>query len=147
MGKTAGKTDGTKGRFTKENPRPGPGRGKRKPQVVAAAEAIVVEMEKAYANPPSPDDTVGVKGARKLAADDYPKFLATWLKAKELAGHGDDVHGAERNGDKMAAAAGVDPGPKEETLMDLAHRLLDEWEAEDGRSARSGGEIEGPTAT
>jgi hypothetical protein len=139
-----GQTNG--GSFSRENPRPGPGRGRKK----AAAEAgreMAIDMERAYSTPEAPDDPPGVKSARRLAHEDYPKFMAMYLKVKELAGEVE----VDRAAPEVAAAAtpviteGI-VGPKEESVIELAHRLLREWELEDGTheaGGRGGTEVQG----
>jgi hypothetical protein len=116
------------GSFSKDNPRPGPGRGKRTP-VQEAGLAIVTEMERGYSTAEQPDDPPGVKAARLLAHNDYPKFLAMYLKAKELAGAEEPVRVAAEEVIDLTAAA----GPKEERVENLILQLLTEWEAEDGQ--------------
>lgn len=130
MAKTGVKTESKNGgRFSKENPRPGPGRGKKR-AVAAAASTVVEEMEKGYTQPPAPGDSPGVKAARKLAVEDYPKFLALYLKAKEVAG--------EKEVPQTAEVYTAEVGEKEEKIEELAKRLLDEWEKEEGEANGTG---------
>lgn len=136
MEKTVKKGKGKETRGGNNNPlgiggfsgKPGPGRGKKK-AVREAGQQIVEEMEYAYANAELPTDTVGVKSARRLAHDDYPKFLAMYLKAKEMAGHMEAPRGEE-----VAAAVTAEAGVKEEKVESLALRLLNEWELQEGVS-------------
>lgn len=86
-------------------------------------------MEQGYSTAEKPDDPPGVKAARILAHTDYPKFLAMYLKAKELAGEGMEH---VRDKEEVTAAVSAEAGRKEESVEELAKRLLSEWEAEDG---------------
>lgn len=103
----------------------GPGRGNKTP-AQAAGLAIVEEMERGYTTAEQGDDPPGVKAARRLAHEDYPKFITMYLKAKELAGV---IEPVERVVAEEVATA--DAGPKEERVETLIEQLLAEWGAED----------------
>ena len=123
------------GSFVKDDPRRG--NGKKKAAREAGA-SMAADMERAYTTPESPEEQPGVRAARRLFHEDYPKFMAMYLKAKELAGEVE----VDRPAPEVAAAAtpviteGI-VGPKEESVIELAHRLLREWELEDGRAWRA----------
>lgn len=107
-----------------EKPRAGPGRGKKKPPSKVGGE-ILADLERAYTTDEQPTDPPGVKRARRMAHDEFPKFLAMYTRLK-----------CEQSGQpapQVAAAATVEVGPKEESIEELAMRLLHEWEvASDG---------------
>jgi hypothetical protein len=132
------------GSFTAENPRPGPGRGKKK-AVAEAGGAMAADMERAYTTAEEPGEPLGVKQARQQIRDDYPRFMAMYLKFKELAGEVEvDKAPGPVTAPEVAAAAtpvvvGGTVGPKEESVVELAHRLLREWELKDGHEAAGGG--------
>lgn len=113
--------------FSKENPRPGPGRGKKKPRP-PAGNTLLDDMRKAYSQSASPDDSPGVKEARKMLETDYTKFVTLYAKLG-----GDDSGGADAPEAQPVEAATAQAGPKEEAVDELIDRLLREWEVEDER--------------
>jgi hypothetical protein len=129
------------GSFKSEDPRRHVD-GRRKKAAEAGRE-MAADMERAYSTPEGPDDPPGVKAARHLAHDDYPKFMAMYLKAKELAGEVEIDKPVQAVGEVAAAATPVVVegvvGPKEESVVELAQRLLREWECEDGTHEAGGG--------
>lgn len=138
MGETVAKTVRKKtanaGMFSKERPRAGPGRGHKNPEARMAAAKAVEEMDQAYSGIPDKEDSVGVVGARKLAKEDYPKFIQLYVKMRELAGYGDGDAKAEKEAQVAAAAT----GGKEERVEELANRLLDEWGKSDAGTHSDG---------
>lgn len=87
-------------------------------------------MERAYGTAESPTDSPGVKAARKLALEDYPRFVATYAKLKDAAvKQGNDVLTKES---VAAATTNAVPGENEVKVGELIEKLLLEWEAEGG---------------
>ena|ERR1700678_3898972 len=120
----------TSGSFTKENPGPGRGHGKKRTATQEAGEKIVAEMDRAYSTAEGPDDPVGVKAARKLAHENYERFITLYVKAMEMAGAREPVERVVAEEVTAAATA----GPKEERVGALIEQLLREWEVEDGQA-------------
>lgn len=114
-GKTMNLNPTGKGGFTRENPRPGPGRGKRKPLPAMGQDAFL-DMKKAYEEPERSDDSPGVKAARLLLKNDYQAFMKIYagMLAKQEATERTEVRGT------------IEAGPQEETILELAERLLRE---------------------
>lgn len=102
--------------FTKGNPG-GPGRGYRS-AAPAMGSDVILDMKQAYQYPAADDDSEGVKAARRLLKEDYTKFIAYYTKLtvpQVEAGRESEVEEA---------------GEREERIVDLAERLLKEWETQ-----------------
>ncbi len=115
------KTDAKTGRFTKGNGG-GPGRGKKAP-LKPAGSSIADDMERAYTTAETPGESPGVTAARKLARDDYPKFLAMYARFR---GDGPPVEVAAAASPEPVAAAAS--GPREVRVDELIDQLIAEWE-------------------
>lgn len=112
------------GTFGKGNPGR---RGHPKPN---PGSELAADMERAYGTAESPTDSPGVKAARKLALEDYPRFVATYAKLKDAAvKQGNDVLTKES---VAAATTNAVPGENEVKVGELIEKLLLEWEAEGG---------------
>jgi hypothetical protein len=85
------------------------------------------DMGHVYSNPASKDKTPGQKRCRQFLEEDFKAFVTLYMKLVE-------AHRAE-----VAAAANPDSsddapiGPQEERVLELAERLLAEWEEEEMR--------------
>ena len=106
-----------RGRPFKKGQAGGPGRGNKKPQP-ALGQDVLEDLEKAYKNPPSPEDSEAVKAFRRMLKEDPSKFIQNYAKLK---GAGDKEEGQE----VVAAAA----GPKEQKVEELIEELLTSYEA------------------
>lgn len=109
------------GSFSADAPRPGPGRGHKKPQDEFGFDPLA-DMLFVYRNKENVEqETEGQKAARKLLKTDYKTFMQMLLRAEGL-----------QVKDAAAAATDVEMGKQEETVVELAERLLREWESESG---------------
>ncbi len=117
------KTDAKTGRFTKGNGG-GPGRGKKAP-LKPAGPSIADDMERGYSTAETPGEPPGVTAARKLAREDYPKFLALYARFRGDGPVSEVAAAATLTVPEVAAAASA--GPREVRVDELIDQLLAEW--------------------